>query len=1499
MAQELTDKIRAAAQARGIDPDTALAIAKAESSLRPNATPGTSSAGGLFQVVDKTWKEFGGKPGKKFDPDENIRVGTDIIAKNTQTLKSFLQRDPRPAEIYAAHYFGAHGAKSFLTAEPNTPMESLFPAKVIKANPNLKGKTSGQVLASLETKMGSAPAVSRETPAPVTREPLPPSLPPMAAAPAAAAVAAAPTGSKMASLGPSYQAALALSFLADTDDKEDRDIDREPGVAEKWLAQMDAAPRPAALAEFADVKIRSPFAEPQQPIKMAEGGDAGGEESPEVARPTAKEARLAKAFFPDLPAAEAVYMLRGGNRQNTLQGEMLSGNIGARIPLDKDTEAMLMLAGSRPEGNQSSSKALLAALNQRMGEGNVGATLVRPVDAPPGFYAGDMSASYPLGQGRISGSVNAMRFPGGQTEVTGYGVGYGGRVGPGNLSVGISRQANNGPYSGQVEYRLPIGRAEGGQVELPIYDVKGNRTIINDDSGNDPSVESNPGWSGLTPGEQAAYFQDPQNAVHAGLRGLAQGLWGYTTLGLVQNFLNPSIQPAQAAITRGETPQQTFRDSELGKQAAVNAAYEAGRVTTNEEGNLVSTDTGAPASRGGETSSQSGVGNPGESDSDGGGFSDTSNMAANGGLITRNGVVRRSEGSPQAGERASTQQEIDAASTPAFIAQKSGIGREKGNISRQLQSGEAYTNFGRGLTEMPYNIAGAPMDLAMMIRQGLTGQAPAGQVGTSEYIKNKMTELGIRQKPPTDPTSKGFYAAGDLLSNLVNPASVPRAAARGASAVGKTAAEMLKSDPALPLLVARAPAQEVSRVMPPVETPRSAPIAAAPQIRQVEPPVAPVQQAEALPAPPAEVNVPAEMVLPPVSAPVAPPMQAGVPADRPFVGRLDSFIDTLGGPVQLGQLKGQLKGKFRDYDLERVERAFPGMDAKTKLTPDQIKQALSETYSPSKYVSETLPPKEGKYHQYADNVWKAPLGTTNLYLDQAPEALEANALLKKAVQVFSPFLKTQTSSAPTLENLTQARALLASPEILRTVDPGLVTNLSKTFDKVEKNVGLVNKYSDVIKNVSNGFSSPVLYVDDAALLGGKYTTGNQPFFKFAEEAMNAERAALEQKFLAQGLDLRTANSRVHDEIMSNYSLFYINSKKIAAQKVQALAIAEAQKNGIDLPDVSLIKWDELSDVSFPGGSPAFKQSLENALEPSRVTVNNALLNIKNVMDPEIKKVGDILYQRGNLYEGKHSAVAGKPYPIGFTRFSEHESTIPGMGAVQGRHFHELQSDLSKDMRKFGTTSGSAAKDQAEYNKLRGEVQQAEQKAMGKLEKLEAQKQALIQSGESNPANIKNIDEEFTSVRVALEKETRAAEKRISILGGRVRGKTPYSLEEPFAGFETNQMVRQQLLMKNAIQSAMRDGKGFATFPGAESNQPKLYVDKVRPNLKQVIKDLGGEKSGLELRQIELPPDKDGRPITATGVVWSPEAAARIVKTGVPFAKGGMVERQSTDNRRYL
>lgn len=272
MSQEIAEKIRAAAQARGLDPELAVSIARAESSLNPSAKAARSSASGLFQVTTDTWKQYKGAPGKQFDPDENIRVGMDIIADNMGSLRTALGREPRPAEVYAAHYFGPAGARSVLAAQPDTPIGDILSKRAIAANPNLKGKTVGAVLAQLEGKVGSSAVAA----APVAVQP---DVSKPAVAPAAAAgepggrVVSRETGqepaARLASLGPGYQAALALSFLADEDEKEERDLDRDPSISQQWLAQQ--ASRPTGLA-LSDISIRSPFAA-QEPVRMNEGGE--------------------------------------------------------------------------------------------------------------------------------------------------------------------------------------------------------------------------------------------------------------------------------------------------------------------------------------------------------------------------------------------------------------------------------------------------------------------------------------------------------------------------------------------------------------------------------------------------------------------------------------------------------------------------------------------------------------------------------------------------------------------------------------------------------------------------------------------------------------------------------------------------------------------------------------------------------------------------------------------------------------------------------------------------------------------------------------------------------------------------------------------------------------------------------------------------------------------------------------------------------------------------
>ena len=152
-------------------------------------------------------------------------------------------------------------------------------------------------------------------------------------------------------------------------------------------------------------------------------------------------------------------------------------------------------------------------------------------------------------------------------------------------------------------------------------------------------------------------------------------------------------------------------------------------------------------------------------------------------------IVKRAEGSPKEGEL--SQEELDAASRPAFVTPRSGIGRKQGPISRALNTGEAYVNMAKGATELPYDIAGAPVDIATMALRPF-GYGVDKPVMGSDWIKEKMTAAKVRPEPPKDATDKGFYTAGQLLSNLTNPAGVTRSGVRAVQKAGEAASDVAK-----------------------------------------------------------------------------------------------------------------------------------------------------------------------------------------------------------------------------------------------------------------------------------------------------------------------------------------------------------------------------------------------------------------------------------------------------------------------------------------------------------------------------------------------------------------------------------------------------------------------------------------------------------------------------------------------------------------------------------
>jgi hypothetical protein len=153
-ATSVTAAIRKASQVTGAKFGYLLATAKVESNLNPNAAAKTSSAGGLFQFIDRTWlgtlKEAGPLLGYsrhadaitrtsdgrytvsdpamrreimalRQDPTANALMAGVFTNSNARHLTNKLGRAPTDGELYIAHFMGASGAARLIGMAENNP----------------------------------------------------------------------------------------------------------------------------------------------------------------------------------------------------------------------------------------------------------------------------------------------------------------------------------------------------------------------------------------------------------------------------------------------------------------------------------------------------------------------------------------------------------------------------------------------------------------------------------------------------------------------------------------------------------------------------------------------------------------------------------------------------------------------------------------------------------------------------------------------------------------------------------------------------------------------------------------------------------------------------------------------------------------------------------------------------------------------------------------------------------------------------------------------------------------------------------------------------------------------------------------------------------------------------------------------------------------------------------------------------------------------------------
>lgn len=136
----------------GIDPSVALTISHIETGgkFSHTAKNPTSSAYGLFQVLDDSWKNLGGKD--RNNVEEQIRIGLKHIKQANSYIRKSLGREPVAHEQYLGHLLGPGGAVKVLEADPSRPLIDVVRsydsknANAIVKNNGMSGMTVGQAI---------------------------------------------------------------------------------------------------------------------------------------------------------------------------------------------------------------------------------------------------------------------------------------------------------------------------------------------------------------------------------------------------------------------------------------------------------------------------------------------------------------------------------------------------------------------------------------------------------------------------------------------------------------------------------------------------------------------------------------------------------------------------------------------------------------------------------------------------------------------------------------------------------------------------------------------------------------------------------------------------------------------------------------------------------------------------------------------------------------------------------------------------------------------------------------------------------------------------------------------------------------------------------------------------------------------------------------------------------------------------------------------------------
>jgi hypothetical protein len=198
-ATKVSGALKKASASTGVGFDYLYRVAVRESSLNPSAKAKTSSAAGLFQFIEQTWlgavKKYGaghglsaeaadivrGANGRftvadparrqaildlRFDAEKAASLAAELARENKAALEGSLGRAVGAAELYAAHFLGAKGARALLSADAGASAAALLPSAAA-ANRHVffdgaRERSVGEVIDSFRKTIGGAASAVEE-----------------------------------------------------------------------------------------------------------------------------------------------------------------------------------------------------------------------------------------------------------------------------------------------------------------------------------------------------------------------------------------------------------------------------------------------------------------------------------------------------------------------------------------------------------------------------------------------------------------------------------------------------------------------------------------------------------------------------------------------------------------------------------------------------------------------------------------------------------------------------------------------------------------------------------------------------------------------------------------------------------------------------------------------------------------------------------------------------------------------------------------------------------------------------------------------------------------------------------------------------------------------------------------------------------------------------------------------------------------------------------------